>query len=400
MAADHPSAYKTKPHRRRYITLLLAALLVLAAASATVWYLNNRAPVKVTQAHTSAAAANPLVKVEANYLYSGTIVLARDVEKYAAGNYNQPFSGMASLGNYDAHIGILECPITNNYDSYQNEIQNLVFNCKPAWVPYLKKYFTVLNLSSDHLNDQGPQGIAETFQTLKSAGIQTVGTYNPATLSDDCKAVVLPVRTIKQNGQAESSSLPIAMCSYNYKELFHPEPGQLESIKKWAKLMPVVALLNEGPEYQHTASPQTVAIAHQMINYGADYVVGNGTHWVQNTEVYKGKLIVYSMGNFIFDQIDYYGRIALNLSVSMTIPYNQNLQRWIKLSGNCLSKPEGCLSLAQKEKLAKLHPSYKFNVVGSYGGDALVAKKADPQQQADIEKIADWQTTMEQLANN
>lgn len=372
-------------------------LLLVAGAIFYVWHrgANGAGPTAAMNPVTKVSAALPAnspSQVVGNYLFSGTVVLARDVVKYADGNYNQPFSGMATLGNYDAHIGILECPITNNADSYQNEIQNLVFNCKPAWVPYLKKNFQVLNLSSDHLNDQGPQGITETFQALKSGGIQTVGTYDPATLSDDCKAVVLPVRLIAGHGQTKAS-LPIAMCSYNYKELFKPQPGQLESIKKWSKLMPVIALLNEGPEYQHVASAQTVAIAHKMIDYGADFVVGNGTHWVQNTEVYKGKLIAYSMGNFIFDQIDYDGRIALNLSVAMTVNYDRNVDGWVQLSDRCLTKPESCLSQARDRGLTKIHPRYEFKAVGSYGGDGLVAKKADPKQQADIEKIADWQTT-------
>ena len=339
-------------------------------------------------------------EAQGKYLFSGTIVLSRDVARYAGSDYNQPFSDMYTLGNYNAHIGVLECPITNNYDSFQNEVQNLVFNCQPAWVPTLKKYFPVLDLSSDHLNDEGPQGIIETFQTLKQAGIQTVGTYNPASLNDDCKAIVLPINLIHENGQSSPASLPIAMCSYNYKELFAPTTGQLQSIQKWSKIMPVIALFNHGLEYQLTANSQTVTIAHQMINYGADFVIGNGTHWVQNTEIYKGKLIVYSMGNFIFDQIQYNGRIALNFSVTMTVKYNQNVERWISLANICLMHPENCLNIAEQDKLSKIQPIYRFNAVGSYGGDARVTALANSQQQADIDQIANWQSTAQYLAHH
>lgn len=358
-------------------------------------YYQTKSPIPVNKANI--ASTNAPYMVSGKYLFSGTIVLARDVERYANGNYNQPFSEMSTLGSYDAHIGILECPVTNNYDSYQNELINLDFNCKPEWLPYLKKYFPILNLSSDHLNDQGPQGIADTFRYLTAAGIQTVGTYDPGSLKDDCKAIILPVHLLSKNGNATSASLPVAMCSYNYKYLFQPKSSELQSIAKWSKMMPVIALLNEGPEYQHTASAQAVSIAHQMINLGADFVVGNGTHWVQNTEVYKGKLIVYSMGNFIFDQLDYYGRIALNLSVQMNINYNKNIIGWIGIANKCLASPQNCLSYAKANKLARYNPSYIFAAIGSYGGDLRIATRANAQEQADIERIANWTQTLKLL---
>ena len=399
--------YKVGGHKRvrvkkvAFLGFILVLALILIFALLKTDILNRHTTKLTKRVSTSSSPAKPSPSsVEGSYLFSGTIVLARDVEKYANGNYNQPFSGMSTLGTYDAHIGDFECPITNNYDSYENEINNLIFNCKPAWLPTLKKYFPILNLSSDHLNDQGPQGIADTFQYLQAAGFQVVGTYNPASLPDDCKAVILPVHLVYPNQASSSASLPIAMCSYNYKELFQPQPGQLQSIQKWSKVLPVIALLNEGPEYQHTASAQAVAIAHQMIDYGADFVVGNGTHWVQNTEVYKGKLIVYSMGNFIFDQIDYDGRIALNLSVGLSATYNQNIARWLGLSSSCAAKPDNCLSLASNDKLVNYNPDFTFNIVGSYGGDGSVASKANAQQFSDIENLANWQSTQKILDSN
>src|SRR5688500_5473438 len=39
-----------------------------------------------------------------------------------------------------------------------------------------------------------------------------------------------------------------------------------------------------------------------MIDAGADAVIGTHAHWVQGMEFYRGKLIAYGLGNFIFDQ--------------------------------------------------------------------------------------------------
>ena len=50
------------------------------------------------------------------------------------------------------------------------------------------------------------------------------------------------------------------------------------------------------------APDNPVELGHLMIDSGADFVIGNHPHWVQGVEIYKGKLITYAHGNFIFDQ--------------------------------------------------------------------------------------------------
>jgi poly-gamma-glutamate synthesis protein (capsule biosynthesis protein) len=335
--------------------------------------------------------------VSGNYLFSGTVMLGRAIETYAMGDYNQPFSGMSTLGSYDANIGVLECPITNNVDSYQNQVTNLLFNCSPKWLPTLKKYFPILDLSSNHLYDQTQTGYNTTVNYLTSAGFQTVGNFNPHIEKDDCKAIALPIKLQKDNNQSVSATIPVAMCSYNYKTIYTPSPGELESIQKWSKLMPVIGMMNGGPEYMHTNGPDQANVAHKMIDYGASFVLGNGTHWVQNTEVYKGKLIEYSMGNFIFDQLDYDGRIALNVSVAMSFKYDDNVAKWIANSDSCKNNSEGCLSIASTQNLSKINPKFIFGAVGSYGGYLQVATKASPSQQADIESRATWSSSMKLL---
>ena len=46
-----------------------------------------------------------------------------------------------------------------------------------------------------------------------------------------------------------------------------------------------------------------VDIGHLAIDAGADIVIGNHPHWYQPVEIYKGKLITYAHGNFVFDQM-------------------------------------------------------------------------------------------------
>jgi poly-gamma-glutamate synthesis protein (capsule biosynthesis protein) len=54
---------------------------------------------------------------------------------------------------------------------------------------------------------------------------------------------------------------------------------------------------------QWLAPDDPIEIAHLAVDAGADLIIGNHPHWVQAVELYKGKLIAYAHGNFIFDQM-------------------------------------------------------------------------------------------------
>jgi len=66
----------------------------------------------------------------------------------------------------------------------------------------------------------------------------------------------------------------------------------------WGKEYELVPMVGAG-----IAPDDPRTIGHLAIDDGADLVIGNHPHWVQGVEVYKGKLITYAHGNFIFDQM-------------------------------------------------------------------------------------------------
>jgi hypothetical protein len=173
--------------------------------------------------------------------------------------------------------------------------------------------------------------------------------------------------------------------------------------------MPVIGMMHSGVEYTPRPNDVQQQVARTMIDNGAQFVVGNGAHWVQSTEVYKDKLIVYSTGNFIFDQIDYETQIGLSLSADMKIDYDENIMRWIELAKECNAAQRGdnCLELANQKHLQTYQPAWKFDAVGSYGGYMggsgrsggvfQVTIKASAEQQADIERRANWSSTLREL---
>jgi poly-gamma-glutamate synthesis protein (capsule biosynthesis protein) len=57
-----------------------------------------------------------------------------------------------------------------------------------------------------------------------------------------------------------------------------------------------------GLEYSKTPGEDLKETAHALIDQGADLIIGSHPHVIQEKEIYRGKRIYYSLGNFIFDQ--------------------------------------------------------------------------------------------------
>ena len=64
----------------------------------------------------------------------------------------------------------------------------------------------------------------------------------------------------------------------------------------------VVVSMHSGHEYTKQANASQTTFAHAAIDAGAELVIGHHPHVVQPVERYRGKYILYSLGNFVFDQ--------------------------------------------------------------------------------------------------
>ena len=78
----------------------------------------------------------------------------------------------------------------------------------------------------------------------------------------------------------------------------------VELIKETRKKVDyLIVSIHWGVEYSHKANQKMqVEPAHEFVDAGADLVIGHHPHVVQNFEIYKGKFVFYSLGNFVFDQ--------------------------------------------------------------------------------------------------
>jgi poly-gamma-glutamate synthesis protein (capsule biosynthesis protein) len=225
-------------------------------------------------------------------LFVGDIMLDRGVEYLMKQNsIYYPFRKISQfLRGIDIVFANLEGPVVKNPPEFSDN--SLKFAFSPEIIEgVFWSNFNLFSLANNHTLDMGKEGLKETKDWLKKYQINFVG--NPLTSSSD-------------NPDSFFSRDNITFLAFNRIFPFIAKEDKIIKIIKKAKsLKPdnfLILSLHWGKEYKLTNSPAQQSLAHKIIEAGADLIIGHHPHVVQNIEKYQGKLIFYSLGNFIFDQ--------------------------------------------------------------------------------------------------
>ena len=239
----------------------------------------------------------------------GDIMLSRNVGAKIdqAKNPNLPFEKTADLlKNADIAFGNLECPLS---DSTTPIRQGLVFRCLTyEFDGVTNAGFDVLSTANNHAFDQGQNNINFTIDYLLSYGILPVGTRKSDAFTNSMELV---------NGLIKRNGIKFGFLAYSYsarndgKTSTDPQIATMDSeqLKTDIKNLQLVGTdviivnMHAGTEYTRHPNHMQIDFAHAAINAGADIVLGEHPHWIQDVEIYNGKPIFYSLGNFVFDQM-------------------------------------------------------------------------------------------------
>ncbi len=236
---------------------------------------------------------------------------------YPSNNYLPPNDGesffdsvSAILKQSDLTFGNLEGVVmTKNIaprKSCKNPKNCYVFKMPDHYVGHIKKAgFDLLSLANNHINDFGQEGISNTTELLKDSGIAFAGTLdNPMT--------IINVKDLK-----------IGFCAFspNYGTVSLHDLAQAKKIVSDLSQKSDIVIVSfhgggEGENFQHISKKNEIYLgenrgnpylfARQMIDMGADIVLGHGPHVTRAIDLYKNKFIAYSLGNFAT-----YGRFSL-----------------------------------------------------------------------------------------
>ncbi|MBW2992959.1 CapA family protein [Candidatus Woesearchaeota archaeon] len=227
-------------------------------------------------------------------LLTGDIMLSRGVAKRIKEHGSLfPFENISHiLKQGDIVFGNLECPIS---DRGTRRNKRYVFRANPESIKGLiSAGFNVLSVANNHILDYGSEAFEDTVTFLKQNNILPAG-QNLAVLR----------------------GIGFLAYSFNFSE--ETILKDIRDAKR--KVNFLVVSMHWGKEYSFEPTDDQKRLARLMIDNGADIIAGHHPHVLQLIEKYKNGLIIYSLGNLVFDQYSHQG-----VKDSMIVKVNEEMK--------------------------------------------------------------------------
>jgi poly-gamma-glutamate synthesis protein (capsule biosynthesis protein) len=234
----------------------------------------------------------------------GDVNLGRHVGRVMlAGDTLFPFVALRdTFAAYDLVFANLESCLSEQGGETEHPRNNLIFTGPPIGARMLRQAgITMVATANNHALDYGPRGLLETMSNLDSAGIPFAGSARRA---QDLYEPAL----IERNG--------IRIAFFACTAIMNMRPAGWDTLVTWAdtaRLFPrmrvwrdsadfLILSYHGGEEYRDRAGAEVRAFGRAAAEAGADIVLGHHPHVPYGWERRNGKLIVHSLGNFVFRQ--------------------------------------------------------------------------------------------------
>lgn len=296
----------------------------------------------------------------------------------------------------DFNIVNLECPITNIIEKEENQAVNMA---SPEESVSLLKPFNIVSLANNHIRDYKTKGIVDTLNVLNKNEIKYFG------IGENQKDAIKPLLIEKDGyklaffGATRYANASLEKGLGTAKDSFLLMKKQIKQLKKEGYF--VVPYFHWGYEYVRIPSPKERRLAHKCIDAGADVVIGSHPHIYQGIEEYKGKTIVYSLGNFIFHSSVFKGLAPveddprLNESFVFSITINKDLSYKTEIYGY-ETNDHGIVFYDQKnnnslikevEKISEIFKASKMSYLKAYYNQAYDISKQNIKVRKEYQSI-------------
>lgn len=231
--------------------------------------------------------------------FGGDCLLAEHYEQAVGEERDVAFRDFDIFRTADVSMVNLECPVTTRGT---RSVKPFTFRMNPVFLPILRDAgIGLVNIANNHIHDFGDIGLFDTIHHLDSMGIGHVGAgrnhkeaHTPVVLDIRGSRIGFlgyyggseaPAAVGKKAGVAKRD---LALISRDIKEL---RQGAVDYI---------VVNLHWGTEKAAFPDNWQIQLGRDIIDAGADAIIGHHPHVLQGIERYKHGVIVYSLGNLIF----------------------------------------------------------------------------------------------------
>lgn len=297
----------------RNILLIVLVILVIFAAWATVFNPSHSVVKNTSKENVSVAV-------------TGDVMFARNMADVLSTD-SSPFAG---VNDVISAVDLLLINFENAATSSENAVKGDVpLKCDPSYVTLAKaNNVTVAALANNHVFDYGVGGMQDTVSNLKQADITPIGAGNTADEAhqpvvkdiNGRKITILNYMDSQNFEEYSQDVMPIANDSNPGYSAYSSQDAR-KQIEQNNDSDLIIAYMHYGNEYSQSPNENQINISHELIDLGADVVIGSHTHVPQGIEMYNGKPIFYSLGNFIFDQSNEQTHVAYFLGMDMTGDY-------------------------------------------------------------------------------
>ncbi len=259
--------------------------------------------------------------------FTGDVMVGRTVNSHmlaTAPNDLYPFTYTADvLRHFDLTIGNLECvistlgaPVPKAY-TFRGDAR--------AYDRLIAAGFDLVSVANNHSGDYGKAAFLDEFLTLPTRGITPIGggRNKQQAHTPIFKTVRGTTLAFLAYDEIDPYSFAATATTPGHAWLNETDLRQdLAQARQSADF--VLIFVHWGIEYFASLTAHQRALAQLAIDAGADLVVGAHPHVIEPYEFYKGKLIVYSLGNFVFDNM-YEEVVRRGNILSLTIQKNRLL---------------------------------------------------------------------------
>lgn len=311
MATSHNLAAQNYSKSVFAAVFVLSFLLMLAVAGALFF---GGAVSNVSVGRPISAPTSPTPAPHPQLLFLGDLMYDRNIRaRTAEHGARWPLAQLEPLmQEHDLVVANLEGPITSapstSIGSIPGSPRNFIFTFPPDTAEALAQQGNfIFALGNNHILNQGVAGVTSTKQALEASEIPYFGWTSLETEPSQ------RVRILEVQG------VTFAFTNYNQ---FLPQGYEMALADvAWAESQPNVAATimvpHWGNEYQPTANQTIRNWATELIDAGADLIVGGHPHVVQDFDEIDGTPVYFSLGNAVFDQY-FSAETMAGLAVSAT----------------------------------------------------------------------------------
>jgi poly-gamma-glutamate synthesis protein (capsule biosynthesis protein) len=286
-------------------TAIIVFLCIIILGLGGVFFFPKAEPIAIEE--SKPIVVLPEEKKTYTLLFAGDIMLARSVQKQIEREQDPlyPFARIAdTVREADMAFANLEGPVSARGI---NQGSMYSFRFEPVGTMNSLRFagFDVVSIANNHIWDWGKDALTDTVLHLDEAGIGHVGAGRNAAEAnqpfiaqlDDTKIAMLGYTNLYPKSLEAGADYP-GISSFDVSSTV----DQVQRLKRIDGVDLAIVSLHWGTEYVTSSDAMQQGIARRLIDGGADLVIGHHPHVAQEVEKYGEGYIVYSLGNFVFDQ--------------------------------------------------------------------------------------------------